>query len=57
MCLTHILKRWCTAEKPVFNQDVLIRMGWYVPAFILGYLSVKSLFLFWGIDLEGVKDL
>ena len=35
----------------------LIRMGLYVPAFILGYLSVKSWFLFWGIDLEGAKDL
>ena len=35
----------------------LIRMGLYVPAFILGYLSVRSWFLFWGIDLEGVKDL
>ena len=33
----------------------LIRMGSYVPAFILGYLSVKSWFLFWGIDLEGAK--
>ena len=34
-----------------------IRMDLYVPAFILGFLFVKSWFLFWGIDLEGVKDL
>ena len=34
----------------------LVRIGSYVTAFI-GHLSVKSWFLFWGIDLEGVKDL
>ena len=57
MCLTRILKRWCTAKNPVLVKMSLICMGSVVPTFILGYLSVKSGFFFWGIDFQGVKDL
>ena len=57
MCLSRILKRWRTAENRFLIKMSLIRMGSYVPAFILRYLTVKSRFLYWGIDLEGVKDL
>ena len=44
-------------KKPVFSYNVSNMHGFVCTCFILGYLSVISGFLFWGIDLEGVKDL
>ena len=58
LCVLLIFQNAGVQQKNRFLIKMsLIRMGLYVPAFILGYLSEKLWFLYWGIDLEGVKDL
>ena len=56
MCHTHVLKRWRTKKRSLVKMS-LICMGLYVPAFILGYLSVKSWFLFWALIWKASKTM
>ena len=57
MCLTRVLKRWRTAKKPVFSQDVSNTHGFVCTRLSTRISFRKILILFWGIDLESVKDL
>ena len=56
MCLTRILKHWHTAKKRFLSRDVFNILGTSVPINIQEHFSLELLF-FWGIDLEGVKDI